>query len=1233
MISLKLCRNTLIRLLVVFVIISSLAIPPAMSQESEDSQVFIAGFNAYQQKDYASSIAKMNEVLQKYPDTPLRDMALFWLSRAYYKSGNQNEAARFLSQFSKEYPDNPLKGTVEEELLSLTARYEKGEKLPSGQQVAKQPDRVVAQKTKVAQERIAAEQAAKAKAEQERIAAAKAEEARLAAVAAAEAARIAALKQTEEKATAEKKEQQRLAAVKAEEDRKATEKTRLATTKQELERITAEQALAAEEQARITAEQERMAAEQAAKLKAELERVASEKKEQERLAAVKAEQERLAAVKAEQERIAAEQAAKAKSEQERMAAAKAEETRLAAIAAAEAARIAALKQAEEKAAAEKKEQERIAAVKAEQERIAAVKAEEARLAAVAAAEAARIATLKQAEEKAAAEKNEQIRLAAVKAEQDRIAAEQVVKAKAEQERVAAEKKEQQRLAALKAEEERKAAEAARLAALKQAEEKAAAQKKELERLAAVKAEQERIVAAKAEEARLAAAEAARIAAVKKAEEKAAAEKVEQDRLAAVKAEQERIAAVKAEEARLAAAEAARIAALKQAEQKAAAEKIERERLAAAQVEQERVATVQAELTRLAETKKERERLAAVKAEQDRIAAEQAARAKAEQERIAALKAEEARVAAAAAEAARIAAIKQAEEKATTDKKEFERQAAIKAEEQLLATQKAADEKIRAEKNALREKAIAQYKSIIDKYPGSSAAASAAAKLRELGLAVALPQVAVAEPVPENAQILRLEVAQYAGFEFNLMARPEAYHVAQRVNVPFEITNRGNGNDAFYLESAFPDEFKAQFAATSSPDAVINQTPVLAQGETFRGIVSLVIPATSIDGLRITHPVKAASKLMAEASQSREIRLIASAPLLRAVLKTDKTQPLPGDKIVYRIAVLNVGSTVAKDVTFRLNFPPQLEPVDYAAAGFKQEMKSALVFDGLQVNSGESRELSVTFQLKEDSLAGQELATRAELINNPLKTTAAFVSNMAYVQPQRAILVRTGSERLVAIPGQTISVPFVVTNTGNVREKFRIASNVKGAQDAVVFHDINRDAIRQASEPVITEIGPLAPKEEASVVVEIKTPRSAGDGNEGNVLLSFTSEGDTTRTASGSTRLLYSRPVLQMAMAGRDGRLKPGEVASFDLAIINKGSNLARVVELQSAWPEQLELVAADPANSTFLNGNITWRFKEMGAGEKRSIKVSFRVKPGTGVGTNIQVKNILTYEDQLGNRY
>jgi uncharacterized membrane protein len=256
-----------------------------------------------------------------------------------------------------------------------------------------------------------------------------------------------------------------------------------------------------------------------------------------------------------------------------------------------------------------------------------------------------------------------------------------------------------------------------------------------------------------------------------------------------------------------------------------------------------------------------------------------------------------------------------------------------------------------------------------------------------------------------------------------------------------------------------------------------------------------------------------------------------------------------------------------------------------------------------------------------------------LTNNDLKTTAVFASDVSLVQARHGITVHSGSDRQVVIPGQTFSAPFIVTNTGNVREKFKVSLKVEGVQDAVLFHDINRDSIRQATEPVISEIGPLAPGEEASVAVEIKAPRSADDGSEGIVTVIFTTEGETSRSASGTTKLSFSRPVLQMAMSRQDSRLKPGDIASFDLIITNTGSNIARVVELQSSWPDLLELVAADPANTSFSNNIIIWRFKELGAGERRSIKVSFRVKPGTGVGTNIQVKNILGYEDQLGNRY
>ncbi len=882
------------------VLTSSLIVPPAFCKEAEDSLSFIAGFNAYQQKNYAVSIDKMNEVLKKHPDTPLRDMALFWLSRSYYKVGNLQEAARYLSQFSKEYPDNPLKNTVEEEMLVLTARFEKGEKLPVGTSPAKEPDRLALQK---------------------------AEEARQAA-AAVESARVAAAK----------------------------------------------------------AEQERIAREAAEREKAEMQRVADLKAEEAKQVAAAVEAARVAAAKAEQERIVREAAAREE---------------------------------------------------AELQRAADLKAEVAKQ----------------------------------------------VAAAIESARVTAEKTEQERIV----------------------REAAAREEAELQRAADLKAEETRKVA-------------------------------EQIRVAAVASEQELLAAAKAEE-------------------------------------------LQLSVTLAEEEKKEQGRLAVYRAEQNRLA--------------------------------------------TQKMDEESRQASLNP----------AGETGDASKRAYREKAISEYKSIIDRYPASTAAATATAKLRELGVANAFPPKVVEAPQLENAQILRFEVTQFAAFEFNLLARPEVFNVGRQILVPFEVTNRGNGSDSFYLESAFPTAFNARFTSITGSGAAINQTPELAPGETFKGSLSLVIPPATTDGTRIAYPLKAASRLAAEASQSREVKIISSAPLLRALLQTEKTRPLPGDKILYRIAIRNAGSDAADDVTFRLNFPPQLEPLDYVAAGFRQEMKSALVLDGMQVKSGENREFTMVFRLKDDALAGQELVTRAELINNTLKTTAAFVANSAYVEPQRRIFVRTGSEHLIAFPGQTISAPFVVSNMGNIREKYKIVSVVSGTQDAAIFHDINRDGIRQATEPMITEIGPLAPHEEASVVVEIKTEKRAKDGNRDSVKVSFISEGDSSSVVSGLTQLTYSRPVLQMVMSGRDGQLKPGDVTSFDLVITNQGSNLARIVELQSVWPEQLELMSADPSTSALVNGAIIWRFKELGAGEKRSIRISFRVKAGVGVGTAIQVKNILTYEDRLGNRY
>ena len=73
--------------------------------------------------------------------------------------------------------------------------------------------------------------------------------------------------------------------------------------------------------------------------------------------------------------------------------------------------------------------------------------------------------------------------------------------------------------------------------------------------------------------------------------------------------------------------------------------------------------------------------------------------------------------------------------------------------------------------------------------------------------------------------------------------------------------------------------------------------------------------------------------------------------------------------------------------------------------------------------------------------------------------------------------------------------------------------------------------------------------------------------------------------------------------------------------------------MRSVLPEALELVASDPAVSRGKGGEYIWKFEELGAGEKKGARISIRVKSGVAVGTSIQVKNLLSYQDQLGNAY
>jgi len=807
-------------------LIALLFASPAYCVDTKDSQIFITGFNAYLKRDYQTVIENLTTVLEKYPDTSLRDMAVLWLSRAYFKAGNQKEAARYMAQFFKEYPDSPLKGTVEDELVELAVKYQRGEELLAGQQAAK-------------------------------------------AAAAAPTAGIVA--------------------------------------------------------------QGESAAEKAAAEKAEL--------------------ERMAATKAEAERMASEKAALENAEAERLAA--------------------------EKAASEKTDFERVAAAKAEAERKAA-------------------------------------------------------------EKIALEKAEAERLAA----------------------EKAASEKAELERVAAAKAEAER-----------------------KAAEKIALEKSQAERKVAV----------------------------------------------------------------------------------------------------------------------------------------------APAKQKALETSQ-----------SLRNQAISEYKAVVDSYPGSQAALNATRRLKELGIdyPAAMTAKAAATVQPgENISVLSVEVDRLAVVEFNLAAEQQTVEIGKRFAVPFEVINRGNSPDTFIFESGLPKEYMTRFIASAAPDKPLEKTPQLSPGERFNGMIQFEMPAMSIDGERKLFPVKVLSEADGLISQSRPIKLIAKAPILRAVIKTDVTQVTPGERIPYKLVLLNVGSAAAKEVSLHLAFPPQYEPVDATSAGFKPEGNNMLVMNGVQLTPGESREIAFSMKLKESALAREELFLHADMTNTALNRTDKFVSAAVAVKPVSSFTVQANAEKVVAVPGQTVSVLLSVTNTGNVRDDFVIKPLPSSSPSHSFYLDLNRDGIRQSSEPIVSHVGPLAPKEVANLILEITTSASGKDGVTVPISITLDSQNDPSQKASANLVLVYSRPVLNLTVAGKGGKVRPGEVSSFELSCVNVGSSMAKMIDIRSSLPEQLELVAADPVVAGKNDGEYSWKFDELGSGEKRKINVSYRIKPGTASGTSLELKNVIKYQDQTGNSY
>lgn len=229
--------------------------------------------------------------------------------------------------------------------------------------------------------------------------------------------------------------------------------------------------------------------------------------------------------------------------------------------------------------------------------------------------------------------------------------------------------------------------------------------------------------------------------------------------------------------------------------------------------------------------------------------------------------------------------------------------------------------------------------------------------------------------------------------------PEAVEpipVGANGTLPFTISNKGKESEAFFLTVAAAKEYDATLSYSGKPFEVDTRLQIVP-GETIKGTIAFKMPVDMADGHRAVMIVKAVSAKFGDVAFQNETLVISSAPLVRTVAKLTKPSVFPGEKLGYRITVLNAGSLPARNLYVRLQLPSSVEFQSASDVSFNQEPDGILVFKLDKIDTGRLVEINLDVKIRDNSVVGEELRGQVTVINNNLQRKDIFKSKASIVR--------------------------------------------------------------------------------------------------------------------------------------------------------------------------------------------------------------------------------------------
>jgi uncharacterized repeat protein (TIGR01451 family) len=490
--------------------------------------------------------------------------------------------------------------------------------------------------------------------------------------------------------------------------------------------------------------------------------------------------------------------------------------------------------------------------------------------------------------------------------------------------------------------------------------------------------------------------------------------------------------------------------------------------------------------------------------------------------------------------------------------------------------------------------------------------------------------------------LSLTVKQVPNLVLALRSNAEFAQPGQSVQLPLTVTNTGNKEDQFRLETDLPAEYQPSFSLAQSGSGTelpIFVTPQLTRGSSIEVMLNLRVPETASDGQQLKFFVRAASQADYQVLKVADGSINVVAASLSAATNVSDSSVMPGETFTQTITVKNAGSSPAKQTRADFVFNPNFELVSANPSPINYDRPSRTAVWSLgDLSSRGSRDISVTLRAVPDALASTNPLGRGAVRTQSLSLGSNFDSPSVTVGKVPKARIDAVSVGLTTTPGDTMYIPFIVRNPGNATDTYELRVTAPGAPSATIYADTNGDGQHQESEPTIAQTAQVDPKGgQFPLLLGVQIPASTPDRQQFSYNVVARSLSSSREASEANTVLTVATPRVRVRTEEAVDTVAAGDTIFYRLVLVNEGSGLAKNLVVNEMLPDALQFVNSDPslsAQDTAGSGQrFTWRVAELAPGDTAVLRVAVRLRPNLPAEQTLNTRHTLGYQDTNGNSY